>query len=85
MGRELRKEEELIRMSQKMMEDNEFRLKATLEASENEIRDIEEFFIGKIRETENELITVSIRSFILRMKEIFFPLVTSKKSTSIGN
>lgn len=85
MGRELRKEEELIRMSQKMMEDNEFRLKATLEASENEIRDIEEFFIGKIRETENELITVSIRSFVLRMKEIFFPLVTSKKSTSIGN
>ena len=59
MGRELRKEEELIRLSQKMMEDNEFRFKTTLEASENEIRDIAEFFIGKIRETENELIAVS--------------------------
>ena len=60
MGRELRKEEELIRLSQKMMEDNEFRLKATLEASENEIRDIAEFFTGKIHETENELISVSV-------------------------
>jgi hypothetical protein len=59
MGRELRKEEELIRLSQKMMEDNEFRFKTTLEASENEIRDIAEFFIGKIRETENELTAVS--------------------------
>jgi hypothetical protein len=59
MGRELRKEEELIRLSQKMMEDNEFRLKATLEASENEIRDIGEFFTGKIRETENELFAVN--------------------------
>lgn len=64
MGRELRKEEELIRLSQKMMEDNEFRLKATIEASENEIRDIEEFFLGKIRETENELISVSSPSFL---------------------
>jgi hypothetical protein len=59
MARELRKEEELIRLSQKMMEDSEFRLKSTLEASENEIRDISEFFIGKIRETENELMAVS--------------------------
>ena len=59
MSRELRKEEELIHLSQKMMEDNEFRLKATLEASENEIRDIAEFFTGKIRETENELIAVN--------------------------
>jgi len=59
MGRELYKEEELIRLSQKMMEDNEFRLKATIEASENEIRDIAEFFTGKIRETENELVAVS--------------------------
>jgi hypothetical protein len=42
-----------------MIEDNEFRLKATLEASENEIRDIVEFFTGKIHETENELIAVS--------------------------
>ncbi len=42
-----------------MIEDNEFRLKATLEASENEIRDIVEFFSGKISETENELIAVS--------------------------
>ncbi len=40
------------------MEDNEFRLKATLEASENEIRDIAEFFTGKIRETQNELVAV---------------------------
>jgi len=60
MGRELYKEEELIRLSQKMMEDNEFRLKATIEASENEIRDIAEFFTGKIRETENELAAVSL-------------------------
>ena len=59
MGRELHKEEELIRLSQKMMEDSEFRLKSTIEASENEIRDIAEFFTGKIRETENELIAVS--------------------------
>lgn len=58
MGRELRKEEELIRLSQKMMEDNEFRLKATIEASANEIRDIAEFFTGKIREAENELVAV---------------------------
>jgi hypothetical protein len=60
MGRELHKEEELIHLSQKMMEDNEFRLKSTLEASENEIRDIAEFFTSKIRETENELIAVSL-------------------------
>ena len=59
MGRELQKEEELIRLSQKMMEDNEFRLKSTIEASENEIRDIAEFFTGKIREAENELAAVS--------------------------
>ena len=58
MNRELRKEEELIRLSQKMMEDNEFRLKATVEASEAEIRDIIEFFTSKIRETENELAAV---------------------------
>ena len=59
MGRELQKEEELIRLSQKMMEDNEYRLQATIEASEQEIREIAEFFTEKIRETEDELLQVS--------------------------
>ncbi|CAF1133715.1 unnamed protein product [Rotaria sordida] len=54
-GRELQKEGDLIRLAQKIMEDNESRLKSTIEASENEIRDIAEYFTGKIRETENEL------------------------------
>ena len=62
MAREIHKEEELIRLSQKMMEDNEFRLKTTIEASEHEIRDIAEFFTGKIRETENELTAVRRRN-----------------------
>lgn len=61
MDRELRKEEDLIRLAQKMTEDNEFRLKQTTEASENEIRDIVEYFTGKIRETENELNAVSVQ------------------------
>jgi hypothetical protein len=72
MARELRKEEELIRLSQKMMEDSEFRLKSTLEASENEIRDISEFFIGKIRETENELMAVSELIFFRTIKKGVF-------------
>jgi NDP-sugar pyrophosphorylase family protein len=58
MLRELHKEEELVRLSQKMMEDNEFRLRSTIEASENEIRAIAEFFTEKIREAENELVEV---------------------------
>ncbi|CAF1626128.1 unnamed protein product, partial [Adineta ricciae] len=52
MGRESHKEEELIHLSQKMMEDNEFRLKAMKEASENELRDIKEYYVAKTVETE---------------------------------
>jgi hypothetical protein len=59
MDREFHKEEELIHLSQKMMEDNEFRIKSTREANENEKLDIKEFFEGKIRETTNELAKVS--------------------------
>ncbi|CAF4744013.1 unnamed protein product, partial [Rotaria magnacalcarata] len=44
LSRELQKEGELIRLSQKMMEDNEARLKATIEARENEMHDITEYF-----------------------------------------
>ncbi|CAF5071662.1 unnamed protein product, partial [Rotaria magnacalcarata] len=58
LSRELQKEGELIRLSQKMMEDNEARLKATIEARENEMHDITEYFTGKIRETEHELIAL---------------------------
>ncbi|UJR36357.1 hypothetical protein I4U23_029083 [Adineta vaga] len=54
MGREFHKEEELIHLSQKMMEDNEFRLKATKEAGENELRDIKEYYVTKTIETEAE-------------------------------
>ncbi|CAF4648755.1 unnamed protein product [Rotaria sp. Silwood1] len=61
-GRELQKEGDLIRLAQKIMEDNESRLKATMEASENEIRDIAEYFTGKIRETENELVALRKKS-----------------------
>jgi hypothetical protein len=59
MGRESHKEEELIHLSQKMMEDNEFRIKATKEASENELRDIKEYYVAKTAETEAELAEVS--------------------------
>ncbi|CAF3214390.1 unnamed protein product [Rotaria socialis] len=58
LSRELQKEGELIRLSQKMMEDNEARLKATIEARENEMRDTAEYFTGKIRETEHELVAL---------------------------
>ncbi|CAF2959691.1 unnamed protein product [Rotaria sp. Silwood2] len=61
-GRELQKEGDLVRLAQKVMEDNESRLKATIEASENEIRDIAEYFTGKIRETENELVALRKKS-----------------------
>ena len=59
MERELRKEEDLVRLSQKMMEDNEFRLRTIAEANENEKRDVTEYFIGRIHETENELAAVN--------------------------
>lgn len=54
----MNKEQEMILLSQKMMEDNEFRLRTTTDTSENEIRDMIEYFMGTIRETENELISV---------------------------
>ncbi|CAF0950735.1 unnamed protein product [Adineta steineri] len=60
MGREFHKEEELIHLSQKMMEDNEFRLKSTEEAGDNEVRDVKEFYQGKIKETEKELAALKI-------------------------
>lgn len=86
MARELQKEEELIRLSQKMMEDNEFRLKSTIEASENEIRDIAEFFTGKIRETENELAAVRRHCFVRRSNEETSSfLVEKERSTNVGS
>lgn len=53
------------------MEDNEARLKATIEASENEVRDMTEFFTGKIREAENELHAVR-RKFLLIISNFLF-------------
>ena len=67
MGRESHKEEELIHLSQKMMEDNEFRLKAMKEASENELRDIKEYYVAKTVETEAEFEDVSCLSRISSM------------------
>jgi hypothetical protein len=73
MDREFHKEEELIHLSQKMMEDNEFRIKSTKEANENEKFEIKEFFEGKIRETISELSKVSeVKMF----KKISFFLIS---------
>lgn len=61
MKREGGKEQELINLSHKMTEDNEFRLTETKEASERQIREIAEYYTGRIREVENELVEVRCR------------------------
>lgn len=61
-----------------MMEDNEARLKATIEASENEVRDMTEFFTGKIREAENELHAVR-QKFLLIISNFFSSISYVKK------